>query len=73
MTDFHGVANVKIDGEQIEVQHIDIETDLSTQEVFGHDSKECDECGGLVHPLDMLIVASTGGGNSGVYHQGCRE
>jgi len=71
MSEFNGLAHVEIDGEEIQIKHIDITTDLSDKEVFGHNAKECDMCGGLVPPLKMLIVAGTDKSKVGTYHIGC--
>lgn len=71
MSGFQGLAHVHIDGEKVEIEHIDIETDLSDKEIFGVDHKECDDCGGLIHPTDMVMVASTDKDKGGVYHINC--
>lgn len=70
--DFSGIAYVDINGERIEVENIDIETDLSEKEVFGVRSKECDACGHSVRPLNMIIVSGTDGEKSGTYHKDCK-
>jgi len=72
MSEFSGIAHLDIDGERIEVEHVDIETDLSDKEVFGVERRECDECGALIHPLDMVIVAGTDPERVGVYHADCK-
>jgi len=72
MSEFSGIAHLDIDGERIEVEHVDIETDLSDKEVFGLERKECDECNSLIHPMDLLIVASTEPEWGGVYHTDCK-
>jgi len=70
--DFYGAAYVGINGDEIEVEHIDIDTELSDREVFGMERRECDDCGGVVHPINMILVASTKGDVGGVYHKDCR-
>ena len=72
MSDFHGKATISIDGEEIgEVKDIEIEP-LSDKEIYGVERKECDHCGNLIAPPNMVIVGGTDGDKVGVYHIDCK-
>jgi rRNA maturation protein Nop10 len=58
-------------GEKVPLEHVEIRHNDELKGAYELKMRECDGCGGKIHPHHMTMRFSTDPEECGVYHQAC--